>query len=146
MKIINSVSGKVGSYFVGPKCYLNENIRLGEVAICIGKEDRTNGKPMIWLLGGIELVIDYVSLARSEGTMEESDAVMLLKRLDDAKTDVPSTAMARLASIASIDVEELMELAKVAQVCISAPVEGVQNFAGSKPTWLPRTLSHASIH
>ena len=146
MKIVNSISGKIGSYFVGPKCYLKENIRLGEVVICVGREGRETAKPLIWLIGGIEQCIDYISLARQSAEIEDQDATMLLSKLDEAKKKIPKSAMERLASAAGVEVEEIMELAKIAQVCISAPVEGIQEYSDAKPKWLPRTPSYAGIH
>lgn len=146
MKIINASAGKVGNYFVGPKYYLNEFIRLGEVAICIGREEQRAAKPYIWMVGGLEQLIDYVCLARSKAEIKEDVVSLLLGKLDEAKKKIPKSAVERLASATGMDIEELLEIVQVAQVCISAPIEGVQDYSESKPKWLPKTLSYASIH
>ena len=146
MKIVNAITGKIGTYFVGPKCYLNENIRLGEVAICIGREEIRSSKPFIWIIGGAEQLIDYISLARQQGAMDEDTVNTLLTRLDESKTKTPKSAIERLASAADMEVSELSQLLEVAQVFVSAPVSGVQDFSDVKPKWLPKTVPYASIH
>lgn len=146
MKIVNATTGKIGSYFVGPKCYLHENIRLGEIVVCIGREEQRAAKPYIWIIGGIEQLIDYVSLVRSKGEIEEAVSSLILSRLDEAKKKIPQSAIERLASATGMEVDELKEIMSIAQVAVSAPVEGVQDFSDAKPKWLPKTQSHASIH
>jgi hypothetical protein len=145
MKIVNASIGKISTYFVGPKQYLNENIRLGEVALCIGRDDKKPAKPFIWIIGGREQLIDYVSLARTEGEIADVDAALLLSKLDDSKKTTPKTAMERLASILSMEVNDLLELANISQVCISAPIAGIQDYSQAKPVWTAKQ-AHASIH
>lgn len=146
MKIVNSVSGKINTCMVGPKQYLNEDIRLGEVAICIARDDRQPMKKFVWLVGGVEQLIDYVALARSEGEIPDDDANTLLAQLDKAKKNIPHTAEERLASALGFNVDELRPMLEIAQVCVSAPVAGVSDYSNSKPKWMPKTPSHAPIH
>lgn len=145
MKIVNATVGKISSCFVGPKYYLNEYIRLGEVALCIGRDDKKVAKPYIWIVGGREHLIDYVSFARSQGEIEEVDATLLLSKLDDSKKNTPKTAMDRLASALGMEVNDLLELTNVAQVCVSAPIEGIRDYSHIKPTWTAKQ-AYASIH
>jgi hypothetical protein len=146
MKIVNSVSGKVTTCVIGPKHYLHENIRLGEVAICIARDERQSSKKMVWLIGGIEQLIDYISLARSQGDLSDGDATSLLTQLDIAKKKIPVSAEERLASALGMEVDELRPLLEVAQVSVSAPIMGVNDYSTNKPKWMPKTLSHAPIH
>lgn len=142
MKLVNASSGKIGACLVGPKNFLHESIRLGEAAICIGREEKRVNKPVIWLIGGVEQLIDYISLARQEGEIEEDIATMLLTNLDNAKGKIPKTAIERLASVINVDADELSEMMQTAQVYISAPIAGVLDFSTAKPTWLPKTQSY----
>ncbi len=145
MKIVNAVVGKISAYFVGPKYYLNEYIRLGEIALCIGRDDKKLLKPYVWIIGGREQIIDYVSLARTEGEIADIDATNLLAKLDESKNNMPKTAMERLASALSMEVSELADIVGVAQVCVSAPVCGIQNFSDSIPKWSAKQANVSSI-
>jgi hypothetical protein len=145
MKIVNASTGKLSTCYTGPKHYLNEYIRLGEVALCIARDARRPARPFVWIIGGREQLIDYVSLAREKGELEDVDANLCLARLDEAKKKSPQTAMERLASALGVEADELTELVNVAQVCISAPVEGIKDFSTSKPVWAPKQ-TYASIH
>ena len=147
MKIINATTGKIGNCVVGPKQYLHETIRLGEVALCLARDESKAIKPYVWIVGAIDMLIDYVSLARSKGELEENVANTLLTRLDDAKKNMPTTAIARLASIVgNITVDELKELADIAQVSISAPIEGVWEYTSSQPKWVAKVGNYAGTH
>jgi hypothetical protein len=146
MKLLNSITGKISTSIIGPKHYLHEDIRLGEMAVCIARDERQPLKPYVWIIGGVEQLTDYVSLSRSEGVIAESDAVSILAQLDAAKKKMPKTALERLASALSCDVDELKETIELAQVCLSAPISGVQDHSTNKPKWMPKTPNHASIH
>lgn len=147
MKIINATTGKIGSCVVGPKSFLNETIRLGEVTLCVGREDHNTSRPCIWILGGIEQLIDYVSLARSKNEIDDADATSLLDRLDQAKSQMPKTALERLSSILGIEINDLNELLEHAQVFVSAPVDGITDFSGTKPKWVAKANPNVtSIH
>lgn len=149
MKILNAAAGKIGQYILGPKHYLNEDIRFGEAAICIGRDEATPQRPCVWLVGGIELIIDYLSLARTEGTIDDDTSNNLLKQMDEAKRSKPSSAIDRLASVVGVDNEELYQLLKLAQVSVTAPISGIQDFSNQKPIWLAKTNKQndcASIH
>jgi len=145
MKIVNASVGKIGTCFTGPKHYLNESIRLGEIALCIGRDEKRLAKPFIWIMGGREQLIDYISLAREKDELPVVDANLLLARLDESKKLIPNTAMDRLASILDMEVSDLTDLIGTAQVCVSAPIEGIKDYSNSKPTWAPKVV-YASIH
>lgn len=145
MKIVNASTGKISACFVGPKHYLNEYIRLGEVALCIGRDEKRAARPYIWLVGGREQLIDFVCMARDKGEMAVVDVELCLTRLDESKKLVPTTAIARLASALSMEVDELTELTNVAQVSVTSPIEGLKDFSTTKPAWVPKQ-THASIH
>lgn len=146
MKIINTMVGKIGNCIVGPKYYLNRSIRLGEAALCIARDEQNPSKPCIWIVGGIEQLIDYISLARSKGELEEDSANILLHQLDEVKKKIPCAHMERLASVLGMEVAELNEIISLAQVCVSAPIEGIRDFSNSTPKWIPKTLNYASVH
>lgn len=146
MDIINANVGKIGSYFIGPKHYLNKHIRLGEIIICIARDSSCAINPYIWLIGGAEQLIDYLSLARSKGSLDDTTSNLLLSKLDEAKTRIPKTAHARLASILSLEEADLTELIEIAQVSVTAPIGGVYDYSDFKPRWNSKTACFASIH
>jgi hypothetical protein len=145
MKIVNTITGKIGHSLVGPKQYFNEAIKLGEMAICIARDEK-HARPSIWLIGGIDLLVDYISLAREKGELDEATATMLLARTDAAKKEKPTSAIERLASMMGGDVDELKEMMRIAQVAITAPIEGVMDYSESTPKWVAKTVGNASIH
>lgn len=147
MKLINARVGTIGACVIGPKQYLHESLKLGEVAICIARDEQYSTKPCIWLVGGIEQITDYLALARTKGELQDSVVTLLLSRLDETKNKIPKNrALDRLASITNIEVDDLRELLELAQVCVSAPVEGVKDFSDSPPKWIPRATNYASVH
>lgn len=140
------MSGKISTCVVGPKHYLHEDIRLGEVAICIARDERQPMKKSVWAIGGVEQLIDYISLARAEGELPDDDTNALLTKLDEVKKKIPHTAEERLACALGLEVDEIKAAIELAQVCVSAPIAGVNDYSTSKPKWMPKTLSHAPIH
>lgn len=147
MNIVNATIGKVGSYFVGPKQHLNKNIRLGEISICIGRDTVSSiNHPYVWLIGGADQLIDYIALARSKGELDTVSSDLLLSKIDEAKKKIPKTAHERLASILSMEATDLKELIAIAQVSVTAPVEGVNDYSDIKPKWDAKTVSYAPIH
>ena len=148
MKIKNASAGKIGAYIIGPKQHLNEQIRLGEISICIAKEIKNHTpQPYIWLIGGVEQLIDYISLARANGELDSASADNILSKIDDAKTKIPNNAYARLASVLNIESEsDLKELIELAQVSVTCKIAGVCNYSGPTPKWVAKTANYASIH
>lgn len=131
MKLINATTGKVGFYAVGPKLFLNEKIQLGEIALCIARDIKNPTKPSVWLIGGVEQIIDYVSLSRSEDILPEESCTHLLAQIDAAKKEIPVNALTRFATIMSInDFDELKNILDTAQIHIVSPVTGVKDFSG----------------
>lgn len=142
LKLVNVTIGKLGQCFVGPKQYLNNNIALGEAAICIARDDAKPSRPFIWVMGPIDLLIDYISVARHSGELAENDATLILARLDEAKKNKPKTSLARLASVLDLDENELSELIQLAQVHISNPIMGTRDVTSgtSKTIFAPKTV------
>lgn len=143
MKLINASSGKMGSYVIGPKQFLNEPIKLGEVAICIGRDEKyKNGtKPCIWLIGGIERLVDYICLARTQGELQEDVVNHLLSQIDKAKEKIPSKPIDRLASVMNIESSDLQEFIDIAQVYISSPIVGVKDYSEGTPKYISKVNS-----
>lgn len=146
MKIVNAASGKVGHCIVGPKHFLHIMIRLGEAAICVAREDQRVAKPCVWLFGGIEQLYDYIVLARSKGELCEEDVNTLLKCLDEISDKIPLSPFDRLASALGMETNELKDMMDIAQVQVSAPIDGVKYFSNTKPKWLEKGKKYASIH
>jgi len=146
MKILNATHGKIGHCVIGPKYYLHTPIRLGEAAICVGRDSTRANKPYVWVIGGSEQLIDFVSMARTKGEIEETASVTILSRLDEIKEKKPKTAIERLASAIGVEPDELNEMLSVAQVSVSAPIEGVKDFSDAIPTWIPKTNQHIPLH
>lgn len=146
MKIVNASAGKVGSYQIGPKYYLKENIYLGQLAICITRDSKQPTQPFVWLIGGIDQLVDYISLAKSKGVLDTVTCDLVLGKLDEAKTKMPKTAYERLASVLGMDESELKEMIELSQVCVSAPIAGVQDYSDKTPKWIPKSLSYAPVH
>lgn len=135
MRLINAISGKIGTCMSGPKYFLLHEIELGQAAICV-ERDGKNPKPYIWIVGGIEELIDYVALARSKGEISDGISLLLLSALDKSKEELKvksTSAMCRLASFLGMEVKELSEALETAQVVISAPLDGVQTFVTKEP-------------
>lgn len=143
MKLINATTGKIGNAVIGPKSYLHEDIQLGEVAICIGRDSAVADKPCMWIIGGCESLQDYICIVRKEGEMSDEDAQALLSILERIeKEEIPKTALQRLASALSIDVESLAESIRLSQVAVTNPITGVTKYGvHSKPAWSTKIAS-----
>lgn len=143
MQIIQATSGKVGANIIGPKYFLKTNIRLGEIALCIAREIEPKApRPSIWAIGGISQITDYVSIGRLKNLIDNNTADMLLNILQTASKNKPSSALNRLASVFNIEnLSELQEMLQLAQVYVSSPIDGIQDFSISetKPKWISKT-------
>lgn len=134
MLLINAISGKIGTCISGPKYFLLHEIELGQAAICVERDER-NPKPYIWIVGGIEELIDYVALARTKGEISDGISLLLLSALDRSKEELKTkttSAICRLASFLGMETKELWEVLETAQVVISAPLDGVQTFVNKE--------------
>lgn len=139
MIIQNAQVGKPGFYIIGPKYFLNQDIRFGEIALCIGEDVKMREKPKIWVFGGIDRISAYLTLTYSEGELPKERYDLLSEKISEVRAAVPKTALQRLSHASNLTIEELQEYLRLAQVAISAPVEGVLDYSTASPKWLPRS-------
>lgn len=140
LRLETSLHGKVGSAIAGPKHFLKQDIQLGEIAICICREESHRATPYIWIIGPHELVEEYVYYAKTEEEISNTDADSFFASISKLCRDVPSS-IERLAHVLSVETEELKEMVSLAQVTISAPISGIMDYSNNRPSWIPKHLA-----
>jgi hypothetical protein len=134
LQLVRASSGKVGTVMSGPKQFLNTDILLGEIAVCIARETKPHASPSIWIIGAINLIDDYLYHAKGESLISETDFAIIVKRIESVTKIVPSS-LERLSSVMGILPDDLRDMCKIAQVVVSAPIQGVLDHSSGKPHW-----------
>lgn len=137
--IVNASSGVFGSIIAGPKHFLNQDIRIGEIALCLGI-DKDKPSNYMWFIGGIEEASDFISIAKNEGELDDSSCDVLSDQIEKELGKKTQPPVIRLANLLGVEMGELLEMMRLAQVSITDPIIGVSNFSSSNPKWLPRTV------
>lgn len=143
LELKRATIGKPGMLVLGPnRTFLKFELKLGEVAVCIANEGSSKSNPQaypsIWVRGPILKVEKYVSQAKEQGGINEEDYTLVMKNIQSFKKKNPSS-IERLSMTSGIEVEDLLKICELAQVHISAPLQGVMNYSSGAPKWIEKT-------
>ncbi len=131
--------GKVGMLVSGPKKFLNNELLLGEIALCIARDDSSYSQPCIWIFGSLSKVEEFIYYSKEESIIPSIDVDLLFNKIDSGK-NIILTHIERLACALSIKPHELREALTLAQVSISAPIDGLMEYSSGDPKWISKQL------